>query len=89
MGAPAAVKVALAAGAIHGRPCTFRGLTVRETAGATATVQLYDSTAASGVLVATIALAANESVWIDTAVSARTGIFAAVTGTIEGTVFIG
>ena len=41
------------------RPCLFFGWSVRETAGAAATVELYDGSNATGRFVAAIALAAN------------------------------
>lgn len=83
---------ALAAGALCPGPAIFAGFSVRETAGAVATVRLWDNPAAgNGNLLATIALAANASshfavpqgVWV-------TGIFAEiVAGTVEGSVYLG
>lgn len=70
----------------------YKGFTVRETAGATATLVVYDNaSAASGTIIEQIALAANESarelypngVWCDN------GIYVDVTGTVAGSVRVG
>lgn len=70
----------------------FRGITLRETAGAAAAVRVYDNTSAAGTIVAVVALAANASATI----APPDGIFMAngvyisiVSGTIEGSVWIG
>jgi hypothetical protein len=69
----------------------FNGYSVRETAGAAAVVRIWNNTAASGTLLATIALAANGSASSSAAgrgVAATNGIFVEiVSGTVEGTVF--
>lgn len=70
----------------------YHGFSIRETAGATATVRIYDNTANSGTLLDSIQLAANESAreWygegIDTADGIRVDI---VSGTVEGSIRVG
>lgn len=70
----------------------YCGFTIRETAGSTAVVRIYDNTAASGTLLDTIGLAANESarefypggIWVST------GIYVdIVSGAVEGSIRIG
>jgi hypothetical protein len=85
--------VTFAAGALVTNLGIYRGLTLRETAGAVATIRLWDNaSAASGVLLDTIALLANGSVSLNY-YNGRwftNGVFAqVVAGTVEGTVFIG
>lgn len=82
--------IPLTAGALSAAGALFAGYTVRETAGAAATVRIYDNASAgSGTLVATIALAANGS---DNRpgfnVYAANGLFAVITGTVEGSLFV-
>jgi hypothetical protein len=71
---------------------TYGGYTIRETAGAVATVRIYDNaSAASGTLLGTIALLANESrdVQYPAGVRAANGVFVdVVAGTVEGSVWI-
>lgn len=70
-------------------PTTYYGFSLRETAGANATVQIFDNVSASGVLLDTIQLAPGESArdWYGGGVAARIGIYVnIVTGTIEGSV---
>lgn len=68
---------------------TYGGYTIRETAGATAVVRIWDNTSASGTLLETFALAANGSAaqeynW---GVAAQTGIYVEiVSGTVEGSI---
>lgn len=71
----------------------YAGFAIRETAGATATVRLYDNaSAASGTLLDTIALAANESAreyYLPGGIWCVNGIYAKiVAGTVEGSVRI-
>lgn len=82
---------ALAPGALVANNGIYTGYSLRETAGAAAVVRLWDNpAAASGTILATIALAANASkdasvlgVWF-------TGVFVEiVSGTVEGSVYIG
>lgn len=75
------------------RPGAYCGFTIRETAGSTAVVRLFDNaSAASGTPLEEISLAANESrselyvhpVW------ARNGIYVqVVSGTVAGSVRVG
>lgn len=68
----------------------YRGITVRETAGAAAIVKIFDNTSGAGVLLGVYGLAALQS--IDTSsLNGRAitkGLFAVITGTVEGSVFI-
>lgn len=68
----------------------YKGLTVRETGSAAASIVLYDNTAASGTILETVALAAGESasIWLDDGdgLLYSTGIYADVTGTLQGSV---
>ena len=72
--------------------CLYMGFSFRETAGSTATIQIYDNaSAASGVLLDTISLAANESAreWYGPqGIRAANGVYCDVTGTVEGSVRI-
>lgn len=71
---------------------TYGGYTIRETAGAVATVRIYDNaSAASGTLLATISLAANESRDVQHPVGIRAdrGVYVdVVAGAVEGSVRI-
>jgi hypothetical protein len=79
--------------AVSATPAAYRGFTIRETAGAVAVVRIWDNaSAASGVVLEEISLAANESarelylpgVW------AANGVFVqVVSGTVVGSVRIG
>lgn len=83
--------VPLAPGALQAGAGHFAGWTVRETAGAVATVRLFDNASAgTGTLLAAVNLAADSSdvayigpIW------AVNGVFAVITGTVEGSVFVG
>ena len=78
--------------ALRSTQTVYAGFTIRETAGSTAVVRLYDNTAASGTLLETISLAANESAgaFYPGGIWAATGIYVSiVSGTIEGSVRIG
>jgi hypothetical protein len=90
----AARSKTLTAGVLSPNMGVYRGFTIRETLGAVATVRLWDNAiAASGTLVATIALTANASQTValpDTGVWFANGLFAEiVAGTVEGSVYIG
>jgi hypothetical protein len=75
-------------------PGVYRGFAIRETAGAVATIQIYDNaSAATGTLLDTIRLAANESarewygndgIWFQNGVYVKI-----VAGTVEGSVRVG
>lgn len=90
MSAEPCVPISLAAGQIG--PAgggDIAGVTIRETAGAAATVRLFDNTAGSGVLLGTFGLAALQSIDVDYSQNRRykTGVFAVITGTVEGSIF--
>lgn len=70
-------------------PCTFRGLHLFSTAGATVTV--YDGTSAAGTVLAKFVLAANGDRAIDIADGARcdVGLHVVTTAAVEGHVRIG
>lgn len=70
----------------------YRGFAIRETAGSTAVVRIYDNTAASGTLLDTISLAASESLsaLYSPGIAASTGIYVdVVSGTVEGSIRTG
>jgi hypothetical protein len=69
-------------------PGVYWGCTIRNTSAGTATYQLYDSTSASGTLVATFQLAAGASA-LDapaTGVFFKTGLFLQAGAAVEGSV---
>jgi hypothetical protein len=75
---------------ISATPTTYRGIDIRETAGAPATVVLYnDAAAATGAILGTYSLAASESraEEFPAGRAATVGIWAAITGTVQGSVF--
>lgn len=78
-----------ATGTVYSGPCTFRGLTIASTAGAT--VVVYDNTSASGTVLAQFLLAANGDKHIDIPFGARceNGIHLTATAAIQGHVRIG
>lgn len=79
-------------GVVFSGRCLYKGVSVRETAGAAAAVRIYDNTAASGTLLATISLPANGSFaeTIPDGVRATTGIYwSVVSGAVEGSVRVG
>lgn len=83
-----ATPITLAAGALVATSGSLRGVSFRETAGVAATVKLYDNSAGSGVLLGTYGLAALGSV--DPGMFNRrfsNGVFAVITGTVEGSIF--
>ena len=70
----------------------YGGFSVRETAGSTASIRVYDNTTNSGTLLDTIALAANESARENYAnlLQFSNGVYVdIVAGTVEGSVRIG
>lgn len=75
---------------VSATPSHLMGVTVRETAGSTAAVRVYDNaSAASGTILAVVALTANASQTIDFAVPVRAiaGLYVdIVSGTVEGSV---
>lgn len=78
-----------ATGTVFTGPCTFRGLTLFSTAGATVTV--YDGTSAAGTILAKFTLAAAGDKHIDIADGARcaTGVHIVASAGVEGNVRIG
>lgn len=93
----AARVVALTGGATQvasAGPCYYKGISVRETAGAVAVVRVWNNAAAaSGTLITTIALAASASTdhWLSGGgLAADQGLFVEkVSGTFEGAIRIG
>lgn len=86
-----AVNVA-GSGAVIATPCTYRGLSVRDTSGVANTVTVYDNaSAAAGTVLGSFTLAANGSALDNIAdgVRAANGIFLQSTGAIVGSVRIG
>lgn len=78
-----------ATGAVKAQPTIYRGVTVRETAGAVAVVRLFDDPdSANGTLLETVSLAANASfsALYDDGIRAAHGIYAEITGAVEGAV---
>jgi hypothetical protein len=75
------------------RPCIFRGVVVRETAGAVASLRIFDNAStAAGTVVAAVSLVANEAkdVALPFGVWAEAGLFVdIISGTIEGSVRVG
>jgi hypothetical protein len=93
MGVPATAVAVAGDTLVYTGRCLYRGLTIRETAGAVATVRVFDGTSAAGTLLDTIALAANSSfgAWYGSGgITAAQGIwFEVVAGTVEGSVRVG
>lgn len=80
----------LAAGQLVTGSGVLLGISIRETAGSAATVRLFDNTAGSGTLLGTYGLTALGSLDVDFA-NARhlsNGVYAVITGTVEGSIFI-
>lgn len=80
--------------AVSAVPTVYRGFTLRETAGAVATVRLYDNaSAASGTLIDSVALAAGESrsIWLASGgILTTAGLYVKiVAGAVEGSVRVG
>ncbi|SDN73762.1 hypothetical protein [Allokutzneria albata] len=79
--------------AVAGPSTLYRGITVRETAGAAAEVRVWDNaSAASGVLLETVALAADGSVSLlhPVGIFAAAGVYVeVVSGAVEGSIRIG
>lgn len=69
---------------------TYRGIVLRETAGAVASFRLFDGTSAAGTLVDAGNVAAGGNYVRDTEIHFATGLFLdVVAGTVEGSVLIG
>lgn len=90
MNATPSVPITLGAGQLVLSVGDLQGVSFRETAGAVATVRLFDNTAGSGVLLGTYGFTALQSIDIDISQKRRfkTGVFAVITGTVEGSIFV-
>jgi hypothetical protein len=78
--------------AVSAVPCTYRGLSIRDTSGATNTVKVFDNTsAATGTVMASFQLLANASALdnVTDGVRAAAGLYLQSTGAIEGSVRVG
>jgi hypothetical protein len=95
MGGAPAIPVALTGSdqAVRTTHGTYCGFTIRETAGSTAVVRIYDhASAASGTIIDTIGLAANESAreFYPNGIRVSNGIYVdIVSGAVEGSVRLG
>lgn len=72
--------------------CMYMGCSIRETAGSTAVVRIYDGTTAAGVLLETLSFASGGSAreYYSGGVQADGGIFVdIVSGSVEGSVRVG
>lgn len=81
-----------ATGVVVATAATYRGLSIRDTSGATNTVTLYDNaSAASGTVLGSFQLAGNASALDNIADGLRcaNGIFLQATGAIVGCVRVG
>lgn len=90
--AQATPKSVTATGVVSATPCTFRGLSIRDASGAANNVDLYDNpAAASGTVVASVALAANGSghVNVPDGVRCASGLWLQSSGTLVGSVWTG
>lgn len=69
-------------------PCTYHGFSFRETAGASATITIYDNTSAAGTILEPIQLAAGESAreFYVGGIAASVGLHVVVSGTVVGSV---
>lgn len=78
-------------GTVYSGGCTYRGLSIRDTSGATNTITVYDGTSAAGTVIAAFQLAANASALDNIADGVRCGIgiHLVSTGAIVGSVRIG
>lgn len=90
MNAQPCVPVALGAGQVYLGIGDLAGVSFRETAGVAAIVRLFDNTAGSGTLLGTYGFAALQSIDIDFSQNRwfTKGVFAVITGTVEGSIFI-
>lgn len=88
----AARRFALAAGAVSvGVPGALRGLTLRETAAGAATVRVHDGTSASGALLASVGVPAGGSLTVmdGAGVVFTAGLFVEISGSVQGSLFVG
>lgn len=92
MTAQAIAKGVTGSGAVSAVPCTFRGLSIRDTTGAANIVDLFDNpAAAAGTVVATVALAANGHAHVTApdGVRCAAGLWLQSTGAVVGSVWVG
>ncbi|UUV34383.1 hypothetical protein NQK81_13310 [Amycolatopsis roodepoortensis] len=92
MTAQASARNVTASGAVASAPCTFRGLSIRDTSGAVNVVDLFDNaSAASGTVVATVALAANGHAHVNVPDGVRcvNGLWLQAAGAVVGSVWTG
>lgn len=90
--AQAVAKNVTATGVVSASPCTFRGLSLRDTSGVANMVDLFDNaSAASGTVVATVALAANgsENIPVPDGVRCAAGLYLQATAAVVGSVWTG
>ncbi len=90
MTAQAAAVNVTGGGAVSATPCTYRGLSVFSTAGAT--VAVYDNASgAAGTVLAKFVLAANgdKQINVPDGVRCAAGIFLSASAAIEGSVLVG
>lgn len=85
------IPLPTASGAVTTSGCAYVGFSVRNTSSTTpATIDLYDGSDTSGILFETISLAASESARENYPNPDRvTAIYAAITGTVAGTIKTG
>lgn len=79
-------------GVVVATPCTYRGLSIADTSGLANTVKVFDNaSAASGTVIAVVALAADGSASevVPDGVRAERGLFLESTGAIVGSIRIG
>ena len=81
--------ISLAGGQLVTGNGVLKGVSFRETAGAVAIVQLFANTAGSGTLLGTYGFLAKQSIDIDfnNVRHISKGVFAVITGTVEGSIF--
>ena len=84
------VPIPLAAGQLVLSVGDLAGVSFRETAGVAATVRLFDNTSGAGTLLGTYGFLALQSIDVDFSQNRRfkTGVFAVITGTVEGSIFV-
>ncbi|GAB3429839.1 hypothetical protein [Actinophytocola sediminis] len=92
MTAPASPRNVTAAGVVNAGPCTFRGLSLRDSTSAANVVTLYDNaSAASGTVVATVVLAedGDGQVSVPDGLHCANGLYLEATGAVVGSVWVG
>ncbi len=92
MGVSANPKAFTADGQILSAGAIYRGFAVRETAGSTAEIRIYDGTSTSGTFIGGTTLAANAQVTtiVDGGLWCAGGIYVdVVSGAVSGSIWIG